>query len=220
MQHMAGPEKLDKLKIVTYCFLKLPCLIGKGQKVSRESQNPKRRGCLRRCNGGFSLLELVIVIVIISVLLVLAISRLLSLMVDAERVTMESVAGTLRSTIGMKVAESIVKSKVSELPAFEGSNPMALLAETPQNYLGELDGADPARLEDGNWYYDQRDKTLVYLVRNKGFFTGGQPKPPRARFAVRLVYSDRNGNGVFDAGMDEIQGLRLSPMEPYSWSRE
>ncbi len=190
-----------------------------GQKVNRESQGPRGRRHARHCNGGFSLLELVIVIVIISVLLVLAISRLMALMVDAERVTMESVAGVLRSAIGMKVAQSIVKSKVSELPAFEGSNPMALLAETPPNYLGELDGADPARIEDGSWYYDKRDKTLVYLVRNKGFFIGGQPSPPGARFAVRLVYSDKNGNGVFDQGRDVIEGLRLSPVEKYSWSR-
>jgi prepilin-type N-terminal cleavage/methylation domain-containing protein len=217
---MDNPEKLDKLEIVTYCFHRLPCFDGKEQKVNRESRNPKARGRLRHRNEGFSLLELVVVIVIISVLLVLAISRLLALMVDAERVTMESVAGTLRSAIGMKVAESIVKSKVPELRAFEGSNPMALLAETPRNYLGELDGGDPAKLEDGNWYFDQRDKTLVYLVRNKGFFVGGHPGPPRARFALRLVYSDRNGNGVFDPGVDVIEGLRLSPVEKYSWSRE
>jgi general secretion pathway protein G len=191
----------------------------KEQTVSRESQGPRGRGRRNHGNGGFSLLELVIVIVIISVLMVLAMSRLLAVMVDAERTTMETVAGTLRSAIGMKVAESIVKSKVSELATFEGSNPMALLAETPRNYLGELDGADPAGLEDGNWYFDKRDKALVYLVRHEGFFSGGQADPPRARFAVRLVYSDRNGNGVFDPGEDEIQGLRLGPLEPYSWSR-
>jgi general secretion pathway protein G len=178
-----------------------------------------RGGRIKHGNGGFSLLELVIVIVIISVLLVVAISRLLALMVDAERAAMETMAGTLRSAIGMKVAESIVKSKVKDIPAFEGSNPMALLAETPRNYLGELDGADPAKLEDGNWYFDKRDKTLVYLVRNKGYFAGGQTNPPRARFALRLVYSDSNGNGVFDRGVDEIQGLRLGPVEKYSWSR-
>lgn len=218
-QVFAGPEKLDKPISVTYCFHRLTCLCGKGQKVGRESQDPRGRWHARHRSGGFSLLELVIVIVIISVLLVLAISRLLALMVDAERVTMETVAGTLRSAIGMKVADCIVKSKLSELPAFEGSNPMALLAETPRNYLGELDGADPARLEDGNWYFDKRDKSLVYLVRNRGFFVGGEPKPPRARFAVRLVYSDKNGNDVFDTGVDEIQGLRLSPVEKYSWSR-
>lgn len=219
MREMADFQKLDKLKIVTYCFPKLSCFDRKEQKVSRESQDPRCRGYIRHCCKGFSLLELVIVIVIISVLMVLAISRMLALMVDAERVAMESVAGTLRSAIGMKVAESIVRSKVKDLPAFEGSNPMALLAETPHNYLGELDGVDPARLENGNWYFDKRDKTLVYLVRNKGFFTGGQPNPSRARFAMRLDYSDSNGNGVFDQGKDVIGGLRLSPVEKYSWSR-
>lgn len=219
MRHMAGPQKLDKTEILTYCFYRLSCFRRKEQKVSWKSQNPRARGWIRPCNGGFSLLELVIVIVIISVLLVLAISRLLALMVDAERVTMETVAGTLRSAIGMKVAESIVKSRVADLGALEGSNPMVLLAETPHNYLGELDGADPAKLEDGNWYFDKRDKSLVYLVRNKGFFVGGQANPPRARFALRLAYSDRNGNGVFDQGKDAIEGLRLNPVEKYSWSR-
>lgn len=220
MRFLVDPESLDKLKIVTYCFLKLPCFARKEQKVDRESLSPRGRGHVKRCNGGFSLLELVVVIVIISVLMVFAISRLLALVVDAERVTMETVAGTLRSALGMKVAESIVKSKISELPTYVGSNPMALLAETPRNYLGELDGADPAGLEDGNWYFDKRDKTLVYLVRNKGFFVGGLAAPPRARFTVNLVYSDRNGSGAFDAGVDEIQGLRLGSMESYSWYRE
>jgi prepilin-type N-terminal cleavage/methylation domain-containing protein len=178
------------------------------------------RGRVKHGDDGFSLLELVIVIVIISLLMVLAVSRLLALMVDAERAAMETVTGTLRSAIGMKVAESIVKSKVRDLPAFEGGNPMALLAETPHNYLGELDGIDPAKLEDGNWYFDQQDRTLVYLVRHKGFFSGGLADPPRARFALRLVYSDSNGNGVFNPGVDELQGLRLGPVEKYSWSRQ
>lgn len=184
----------------------------------REDYAKSFWGYLRQ-NSGFSLLELVVVIVIISVMLVMAISRLLALQVDAERVTMETIAGTLRSSLGMKVAESIVKGKVADLRLYEGSNPMTLLAETPRNYLGELDSVDPVKLEDGNWYYDKQAKTLVYLVRNKGFFTGGLPTPPRARFAVSLVYSDRNGNGAFDAGVDAIEGLRLRVVEPYSWSR-
>ncbi len=219
MGNKAGPQELDKLEIVTYCFHKLPCFSRKDRKVSRQSQDLRGQGCIKHCYSGFSLLELVIVIVIISVLMVLAVSRLFALQVDAERVTMQTVIGTLRSAIGMKVAESIVRSRVADLPGLDGGNPMALLAETPHNYLGELDGADPAKLEDGNWYFDKRDKMLVYLVRNKGFFTGGQPNPPRARFALTLVYSDRNGNGVFDQGVDKVEGLRLGALEKYFWSR-
>jgi prepilin-type N-terminal cleavage/methylation domain-containing protein len=212
-------KKLDKLGIVTYCFFRLPCFSEKEKKVSRGNQDLSGRGYVKHYGGGFSLLELVIVIVIISVLMVLAISRLMALQVDAERVTMETVTGTLRSAIGIKIAESIVKMQVADLAALESSNPMDLLAETPRNYLGERDRVDPATLEDGNWYFDKQAKVLVYLVRHKGFFTGGLSNPPRARFALRLVYSDKNGNGVFDPGVDAIEGLRLSPVEKYSWSR-
>jgi prepilin-type N-terminal cleavage/methylation domain-containing protein len=186
--------------------------------VNRGGRAITVQGLSRRPRG-FSLLELVIVIVIISVLLVLAISRLLALQVDAERVTMQTVVGTLRSAIGIKVAEDIVKMDIADLRSYQGANPMKLLAQLPPNYLGELDGADPASLEDGNWYFDKRAGMLVYLVRNKGYFMGGQPNPPRARFVMRLIYSDKNGNGVFDPGVDSIEGLSLDPVEPYSWSR-
>jgi general secretion pathway protein G len=169
---------------------------------------------------GFSLLELVIVIAIISVLLVLAINRLLGLQVDAERVAMEQVVGVLRSAIGIKVAEQIVRQDVGALRVLEGSNPMDRLAELPGNYLGELDGANPATLEDGNWYYDRRERALVYLVRNQQYFAAGLPGPPRARFAIRVVYADGNGNGRYDPGKEKIEGLRLAALEPYRWLRE
>ena len=183
-----------------------------------RKNNPDKQG-LRVTSSGFSLLELTIVIVIISVLLVVAISRLLVLLVDAERVTMETTAGVLRSALGMKVAQHIVRQKVGGLRALEGSNPMDQLAQLPPNYLGERHGADPQALEDGNWYFDADSRQLVYLVRHKGYFSGGLADPPRAVFAVRLVYADLNGNGVYDAGVDEVEGLRLAAVKPYTWKR-
>ena len=53
----------------------------------------------RRGERGFSLLELLIVIVIISVLLVVAIDRLLILRFEAERATVRTVIGALRSAL-------------------------------------------------------------------------------------------------------------------------
>lgn len=165
------------------------------------------------------MLELVIVIALISILLVLAVSRLMALQVDAERVAMNTVVGVLRSAIGIKVAESIVRQDIDGLPALAGSNPMDRLAELPSNYLGEMSGVDPGTLEDGNWYFDTGGGTLVYLVRNKGYFSSGLQHPPRARLAIRLVYTDRNGNSAFDVGVDSIEGLRLAVLEPYAWTR-
>ncbi|TAM44452.1 MAG: prepilin-type N-terminal cleavage/methylation domain-containing protein [Gammaproteobacteria bacterium] len=178
--------------------------------------NPNRTGEIKE--GGFSLFELLVVIIIISILMILAIQRLLALQVDAERVVMESVVGSLRSALGIKVAETFVRQGPASLATLESSNPMNLLAEVPANYLGELDSSmDPALLERGNWYFDTGNRNLVYLVNNSGYFSGGMPDPTRARFAIRIVYSDKNGNGVYDAGADVIEGLRLAPLESYRW---
>lgn len=166
---------------------------------------------------GFSLFELVVVIVIISILFVIAISRLIALQVDAERVVMESTVGAIRSGLGIKVAESIVRQNIAGLPAYETSNPMNLLAEVPKNYLGEMEGIDPYSLEKGSWYFDLPTRTLVYLVDNTGYFSGGMDDPPRVRFKIRLVYADTNGNGIYDSGIDAIGGLRLAVLEPYKW---
>jgi prepilin-type N-terminal cleavage/methylation domain-containing protein len=178
-----------------------------------------RRDRASRPTSGFTLLELMVVAVIVSILFVLAISKLLILQVDAERVGMESIAGILRSAIGIKVAESVARQNLRALASLEGSNPMDRLAEVPANYLGELDDPDVKTLEEGNWYFDKHSRTLVYLVRNGGFFEGGLSDPPRARFAVQLVYTDRNGNGRYDADIDTVEGLRLAKLEPYRWSK-
>lgn len=160
------------------------------------------------------------VIVIISILMVIAISRLIALQVDAERVVMESVVGSLRSGLGIKVAEAIVKQKIHTLPAYESSNPMDLLAEVPRNYLGEVEGVDSFTLEKGNWYFDLSARMLIYVVDNTAYFSGGMADPPRAGFKIRLVYTDANANGAYDSGVDAIEGLRLAVMEPYQWKKQ
>jgi len=189
-----------------------------GRTAIPNHRNRRDRG--REEIRGFSLIELMAVIIIISILLVLAIQRLLALQVDAERVVMESTAGAIRAGIGIKVAEKIVKQKVNDLAMLESSNPMNLLAEVPRNYLGELDAStDPTLLEKGNWYFDTTSRTLIYLVDNTGYFTGGAINPPRARFKIRLVYTDSNANDVFDSGIDSIEGVHLATLESYKWMK-
>ena len=173
----------------------------------------------RSCSKGFTLLELVVVIIIVSFLAVIAIAKLLAIQVDAERVSMETVLGTLRSALGMAVAESIVRQDMRRLEALVGSNPMDRLAEPPHNYLGAIDHPNPEGFEDGNWYFDKDKRELVYLVRNKANFIGGVADPPQARFRIESAYRDRNGNKRFDSGIDTVEGLRLTPIEPYKWIR-
>jgi prepilin-type N-terminal cleavage/methylation domain-containing protein len=175
-----------------------------------------RRQTARRIEG-FSLLELIVVVVLVSVLLSVAIERLLVLQARAEHAAAGQVLDSLRSGLTIRVAELIAKGRVGEVSALAGSNPMDRLSERPANYLGELFGPDAAELRAGYWYFDSRDRLLVYLVDNAEYFRSALSAPARARFAVVPDFDDANGNGRFDPGVDAIRGIRLVPKEAYDW---
>ena len=94
------------------------------------------------------------------------------------------------------------------------ANPMDLLAEKPNNYLGAFRSYDLADFKTGSWFYDDQAEILYYLVRNQVYFDTMLDKPGRAGFKIFPVYSDRI------SGTEEkkyISGLSLKPLEPYKW---
>ena len=165
---------------------------------------------------GFTLLELVVVITIISALVVVALDRFYKLMVDVERTSMEHDLGVMRSAIGMQVAAHFVAGDLQGLLRLAESNPMDLLAEKPTNYLGVFSSYDWEDLKTGSWIYDSGSQTLVYLVRNHVFFESTLDNPARARFKIFPVYSDRITG---DLNQKYIAGLTLKQIEPYQWLR-
>jgi len=173
-----------------------------------------------RSERAFSLVELLIVIVVISVLLVVAIDRLLLLRFEAERATVQSVIGALRSGLYIEFAAAAARGQMQAMDVARGSNPMLRLAEKPDNYAGEFFGPDPGVFEPGTWYFDSRDRALVYLVRFPQQFVTSLSGPPRARLAVEPDYDDVDRNGRFDPGRDPVRGLKLAPLEPFYWKIE
>jgi prepilin-type N-terminal cleavage/methylation domain-containing protein len=173
-----------------------------------------------RGERGISLLEMLIAIVIISVLLVVAVERLLALRFEAERSTVQSVIGALRSALYVEFAAAAARGQLRSMDVAGGSNPMQRLAEAPENYAGEFFGADPALFEPGTWYFDTRDRALVYVVRFPQEFVTSLAGPPRLRLAVAPDYEDLDRNGRFDPGRDPVRGLRLVALEPYRWKTE
>ena len=163
---------------------------------------------------GFTFLELIAVIAIISVLAVFALNRYYKLLVDVERTSMAHDLGVMRSAISMQVAGHYVASNMAALETLVGSNPMDLLAEKPNNYIGAIRQKRLESIERGSWFYDRKDGTLTYLVRNQLYFETELELPIRARFKIIPVHSDRTGSNN-----KYISGLRLKALEPYRWLR-
>ncbi len=176
-----------------------------------NSATPKYPGSKKE---GFTLLELVVVITIISTLVVVALGRFYKLMIDVERTSMEHDLGVMRSAIGLQVAGHFIAGDMAGLEQLTESNPMELLAEKPNNYLGAFSSYDLDQLETGSWIYDENAKILIYLVRNHVYFESALENPARVRFKIFPVYSDR----ITGIGKHRyISGLSLGPIEPYQW---
>lgn len=166
--------------------------------------------------AGLSVVELSIVLVLIAVLASVALNRIWAIQADVERVSLEYFVSSLRSAVGIKVANLIARDKLAGIAALADSNPMDLLSEVPNNYRGVLTSDSSTRIEGGEWYFDRSSRMLVYRVRNAQMFRGGFGPPAEARFLLVPAYEDRNRNGRFDTG-DAIQTVRLETVRPYQW---
>jgi type II secretory pathway pseudopilin PulG len=172
-----------------------------------------------RDERGFSR-ELVIAIVIISLLIVIAFNRVLELRFEAERMTVQSVVTGLLSALYIDFAAAAARGQMDRIDAAPGSNPMLRLIQKPATYAGEFYGPDPATFEPGTWYFDTREHALVYIIRFPKQFVTPLSGPPRARFAVEADYEDVDHNGRFDPGRDPVRGLKLVPLESFSWKEK
>jgi len=172
-----------------------------------------------RDERGFSR-ELLIAIVIISFLSVIAFNRVLALRFEAERMMVQSVVTGLLSALYIDFAAAAANGRMDRIDAAPGSNPMLRLSQKPGTYAGEFYGPDPATFEPGTWYFDTRDHALVYIVRFPSQFVTPLSGPPRARFAVEADYEDIDHNGRFDPGRDPVHGLKLVPLESFSWKEK
>lgn len=171
---------------------------------------------------GFTLFEFLIVILIISILGVTALERLLFYQGMAEKVAVEQTVGTLRSALHLQLASYIVKGKQREIPGLAQDNPMNWLAEKPYNYAGEYFDPKPGDIAEGSWYFDMRNRYLVYLVQNGQQFVPAREGDPKwMRYQVRLIYNDAEKDEKAaqnpDVKIENLGGAVLAPIDPGSW---
>lgn len=168
--------------------------------------------------AGATLIEFAVIVVLVLAFIVIATFRIWELRVQAERVGIEQMVGTLKSALGIELATSVVRKGAQEsLAGYHHCNPMAFLDNLPANYLGEFDTA-PEEPVAGAWYYNRGDATVVYRVRFSDDFLSDNPADPAVvRFQVQLDYRDLNGNGRFDPAADSAAALNLVALDNYRW---
>ena len=186
-----------------------PTLSGSNQQIYRFSRQL-----------GASSLEILFVVILVLIFVWVATLRIWELRIAAERNAMEYVVGNLKSALGIHVAVSVVKEGLNSVAALDKTNPMQLMDKKPASYIGELGNPDPAQISGYQWYYDRQQQMLIYRVENSDFFESPLSGPARARFQVRLGYTDVNGNGLFDKGIDPVSHLNLISLEPWHWLKE
>ncbi len=134
---------------------------------------------MKKQHGGFTLIELIVVMVIIGLLGAVAVPKFVNLTKKAEAASVKSVLGSVRSALSLKVASGLVNGQNISDWTWNGSaplNPMNdLLAEKPENYLGVLTTNATAN-DKGKWYdrnQNASDHWMMYKLKNTSLITGG-----------------------------------------------
>jgi len=170
-----------------------------------------------RQKRGFSLLELVVVIALISTLVAVAINRLLPYIDEAERVAVLRVEGQLRSSLMMEAAQRIVRGQSATISALNGSNPVKFLLEPPKNYVGERLQREIEQSPTRRWYYERDGHRLVYRLGAPFGLPVHDESAEDPAFEVQVAFADSNGNGLFEAQREEFYGVRLQRVAGSKW---
>ena len=169
--------------------------------------------------NGFTLIELVIVILIVSLLGLFVVDRIIAIRSSAEQSAIKQLVGTIKSALGLKVSQLALEGNMPAVAKLDQSNPLDLLSRTPPNYIGEKNNSQSI-VEPGVWYFNNEQKILIYNIRYSEGFKTKLSGVPRIRYKIKLVYNDRNSNKRFDTHYDSIAGLDLIPIEKFSWDKK
>ncbi len=173
------------------------------------------RGCAIRRTSGFTLFELIIVVIVVAIFAGILLGRFLTYQELAEKAAMEQTAGAVRSALNIQVAGLIARGRAGEIPKLATINPMRFLTDQQKNYAGEFFDIDPEGIPSGSWYFDLKHKELVYLVDRGTHFAPDGNGQKWVRYKV-VVVRNEDFPALF-GNRNDVAGIALKEVKPYKW---
>jgi prepilin-type N-terminal cleavage/methylation domain-containing protein len=146
--------------------------------------------CYKENSRGFTLFELAVCLVIMAILTAVLVNRVSMARQEADIAAARQLVGILRAALQIKVSGLVLTDRSEQMVKFREDNPMDWLKEKPKNYLGEYYSPETSTLPKGYWYFDRKDKLLVYLLNNENTFAGR--KSNLLKFKVKFPGEHKN----------------------------
>ena len=168
-----------------------------------------------QASKGFTLIELVVVIAIISVLAGVLIDRVWFYQEQAEKAAMEQVAGALQSGLILQYGHLLTNEREADVKNLSQENPINWLMKKPPNYVGEFFAPTPGAISPGNWAFDLKNRELIYVPSHVDYFMPDSQGYKWVRYRTHLQHETRTG--AKGKGAKELASLLFEPVEPYQW---
>jgi len=109
-------------------------------------------------------LNFTVSIILISFLIIFLLNKLTEIRDSVEVQNVETEVKYLRLGLAEMWLTRNIAHKNTNISAFENTNPMLLIAERPEKYIGEL--AHTPQDKKSVWFYDTHSNQLVYVFNN------------------------------------------------------
>lgn len=168
------------------------------------------------CAGGFTLIELVLVVLLIGVFSGVLYKQVANYQERAEMAVMEQTAAAFRTGLQFRVAAYLLNRQPADLLELNAENPVNWLADKPSNYAGAFFGEPASGVKSGEWYFDLQNRTMVYVVWHREHFVAGADGY-RIRFRARVDYGPILGADGQPLGVMGLRAVEFVPLTPYQW---